>query len=101
MPTYEYQCTTCGHALEAFQRMSDAQLTDCPACGKPTLEKKISASGFQLKGTGWYETDFKGKTKKKTDTETTVDSKSTDKSATPDTPVATDTKPKPNPGEGV
>ncbi|MDH4273870.1 MAG: zinc ribbon domain-containing protein [Gammaproteobacteria bacterium] len=65
MPTYEYQCNACGHALEAFQRMADAPLTDCPACGKPMLEKKISASGFQLKGTGWYETDFKGKPKKK------------------------------------
>ena len=69
MPTYEYQCKACGHALEAFQRMSDAPLTDCPSCGKAMLEKKISASGFQLKGTGWYETDFKGKATKKADSD--------------------------------
>jgi putative FmdB family regulatory protein len=60
MPIYEYRCSTCRHELEAQQKISDPALTDCPTCGTPTLTKKISAAGFQLKGTGWYATDFKG-----------------------------------------
>jgi putative FmdB family regulatory protein len=64
MPIYEYQCENCGHQLEAIQKMSDAPLTDCPACGKPALKKLISAAGFRLKGGGWYETDFKSGSKK-------------------------------------
>jgi putative FmdB family regulatory protein len=59
MPIYEYQCTECGHTLERMQKLSDAPLTECPACGKPALTKLISAAGFRLKGGGWYETDFK------------------------------------------
>lgn len=67
MPIYEYQCTACGHSLEAFQKMSEEPLTDCPECHKATLQKLVSAAGFQLKGTGWYATDFrdKGKTESK------------------------------------
>ena len=61
MPIYEYSCGACGHELEALQKLSDAPLTDCPACGKSELRKLISAAGFRLKGGGWYETDFKGK----------------------------------------
>jgi putative FmdB family regulatory protein len=64
MPIYEYQCKSCGHAYEALQKISDAPLTECPACKKPDLDKKISAAGFRLKGAGWYETDFKSGTKK-------------------------------------
>ncbi|KUJ82558.1 zinc ribbon domain-containing protein [Microbulbifer flavimaris] len=64
MPIYEYQCRACGHQLEALQRISDAPLTDCPACDKADLQKKISAAGFRLKGGGWYETDFKTGSKK-------------------------------------
>jgi putative FmdB family regulatory protein len=60
MPIYEYKCSSCGHKREVLQKMSDAPLTECPACGKPTLTKLISAAGFQLKGSGWYATDFKG-----------------------------------------
>lgn len=60
MPIYEYRCESCGHEMEAIQKMADDPLTECPACGKPTLKKLISAGGFILKGTGWYETDFKG-----------------------------------------
>lgn len=59
MPIYEYQCSDCGHQLEALQKMSDDALIHCPECHGETLKKKISAVGFQLKGTGWYETDFK------------------------------------------
>jgi putative FmdB family regulatory protein len=64
MPIYEYQCKACGHQLEALQRISDAPLTDCPACDQAELNKKISAAGFRLKGGGWYETDFKTGSKK-------------------------------------
>ena len=59
MPIYEYRCGACGHQLEALQKLSDAPLTDCPACGKAHLSKLVSAAGFQLKGSGWYATDFK------------------------------------------
>ena len=59
MPIYEYTCSECDYAHEALQKMSDAPLTACPACGEPSLKKKISAAGFRLSGSGWYETDFK------------------------------------------
>ncbi|MGD8174532.1 FmdB family zinc ribbon protein [Marinimicrobium sp. ARAG 43.8] len=59
MPIYEYQCQSCGHDMEALQKLSDEPLVDCPACGQASLKKKISAAGFRLKGGGWYETDFK------------------------------------------
>jgi putative FmdB family regulatory protein len=64
MPIYEYQCTACGHELEKLQKISDPPLTECPACGKSTLQKRVSAAGFRLKGGGWYETDFKTGNKK-------------------------------------
>jgi putative FmdB family regulatory protein len=59
MPIYEYTCKACGHTLEAMQRISDKPLLICPTCSKPELQKIISRSGFQLKGEGWYVTDFK------------------------------------------
>jgi putative FmdB family regulatory protein len=59
MPIYEYECEACGHTLDALQKLSDPLLTECPACGKATLRKRISAPRFRLKGGGWYETDFK------------------------------------------
>ena len=59
MPIYEYECGSCGHHLEALQKVSDAPLTQCPECGKSALRKLISAAAFRLKGGGWYETDFK------------------------------------------
>ncbi|MBV1907893.1 MAG: zinc ribbon domain-containing protein [Kangiellaceae bacterium] len=64
MPIYEYRCKECNHRLEKLQKMSDDPLKDCPACEKPELSKLVSASSFKLKGTGWYETDFKGSKKK-------------------------------------
>lgn len=64
MPIYEYRCAECGHEMEKLQKISDAPLTDCPACGKPGLKKLVSAAGFRLKGGGWYETDFKSGKKK-------------------------------------
>tara|TARA_B110000914_G_scaffold2740_1_gene2384 strand:- start:2163 stop:2426 length:264 start_codon:yes stop_codon:yes gene_type:complete len=64
MPIYEYRCKSCGHELEKLQKMSDDPLTDCPQCDKPELNKLISAAGFRLSGSGWYETDFKSGNKK-------------------------------------
>ena len=64
MPIYEYRCEKCNHTLEAIQKMSDAPLTECPECGTASLIKLMSAAGFQLKGTGWYQTDFKNSGKK-------------------------------------
>lgn len=60
MPIYEYQCSSCGFRKEYIQKMSDAPLTACPECGQETFGKMLSAAGFQLKGSGWYQTDFKG-----------------------------------------
>jgi putative FmdB family regulatory protein len=59
MPIYEYRCTSCGTQKDVMQKMSDAPLTTCPDCGKETFSKQISAAGFQLKGGGYYATDFK------------------------------------------
>lgn len=71
MPTYEYKCQLCCHQFEIIQKMSDYPLTDCPECGKNSLEKVISSTSFQLKGTGWYVTDFKNSNvSKKEDTAT-------------------------------
>jgi putative FmdB family regulatory protein len=64
MPIYAYRCEACDHELEALQKISDAPLTECPACGKPALKKQITAAAFRLKGAGWYETDFKKDGKK-------------------------------------
>jgi putative FmdB family regulatory protein len=60
MPIYAYKCESCGHAKDVLQKMADAPLTDCPVCGKPSFKKQLTAAGFQLKGSGWYATDFKG-----------------------------------------
>lgn len=59
MPIYEYACRSCGHELEQLQKMSDPHLTTCPACQAESLVRKVSAAGFRLAGSGWYETDFK------------------------------------------
>lgn len=60
MPIYAYKCGSCGHAKDVLQKVSDAPLTACPACGAETFAKQITAAGFQLKGSGWYATDFRG-----------------------------------------
>jgi len=59
MPIYAYKCESCGHAHDALQKISDAPLRDCPACGQSALVKQVTAAGFQLKGSGWYVTDFR------------------------------------------
>ena len=71
MPIYGYQCQVCGHEFELMQKMSDPAPSACPACGKPEVRKQLSAAGFQLKGSGWYATDFKGGDKKAPDTKPT------------------------------
>jgi putative FmdB family regulatory protein len=60
MPIYAYRCESCGFAKDVLQKVSDPQLTECPTCGKSTFKKQVTAAGFQLKGTGWYVTDFRG-----------------------------------------
>jgi putative FmdB family regulatory protein len=64
MPIYEYRCAECGFEEEHLQKVSEPPLTVCPSCGKPRFEKLVSAAGFQLKGSGWYATDFKGSARK-------------------------------------
>ena len=60
MPIYAYKCESCGHAKDVLQKVSDEPLTTCPACGAASFRKQITAAGFQLKGSGWYVTDFRG-----------------------------------------
>ena len=60
MPIYAYKCESCGHAKDVLQKISDAPLTQCPSCGADAFRKQLTAAGFQLKGSGWYATDFKG-----------------------------------------
>jgi putative FmdB family regulatory protein len=80
MPIYAYKCDACGHAKDVLQKMSDPLLTDCPACGQATFKKQLTAAGFQLKGTGWYVTDFREGGAK--NSAPAVDAKSGDASAT-------------------
>ena len=91
MPIYEYRCSACGHQDEHLQKVSDAPLTVCPVCGKDRYQKQLSAAGFQLKGTGWYATDFKGGSKK-TESKPAADSK-TDGKTEPKPDTKTETKP--------
>jgi putative FmdB family regulatory protein len=63
MPIYAYKCGSCGHARDVLQKISDAPLTQCPACGAPAFSKQVTAAGFQLKGSGWYATDFRNGSK--------------------------------------
>ncbi|NML62687.1 zinc ribbon domain-containing protein [Massilia sp. RP-1-19] len=60
MPIYAYRCDECGFAKDVLQKISDPVLTECPSCGKSAFKKQLTAAGFQLKGTGWYATDFRG-----------------------------------------
>jgi len=97
MPIYEYRCNACGHELEVIQKMSAAPLVDCPACGKPDLTKLISAAGFQLKGTGWYVTDFRSGSKSATTPAASTKSESGEgakaEGATKDAPAKEESKP--------
>ena len=110
MPIYEYECMSCQHRLEKIQKMSDSRLVDCPECGKPDLKKLVSAVAFRLKGSGWYETDFKTGSKKNvsgTDAESSATTGSSE-ATTADTSSAgsknksadKDTKSTPTPTDG-
>jgi putative FmdB family regulatory protein len=102
VPIYEYRCEACGHQDEHLQKVSDAPLATCPSCGKPSYRKQLSAAGFQLKGSGWYATDFKSTGKKpaagkaeakaESKTETTTETKSEAKTEPKSEPKA---EPKP------
>jgi putative FmdB family regulatory protein len=103
MPIYEYRCDACGHQQEFLQRISEAPLKKCPACGKSRLKKLLSAAGFQLKGSGWYVTDFRdnkskpmatgaAKSEKPASGAKTSDSGSSDASKPATTPAASDSK---------
>jgi putative FmdB family regulatory protein len=81
MPIYEYKCSECGHQLEAIQKVNDAPLKDCPACKRGSLKRLVSAAGFQLKGSGWYATDFKNKGRKQPDQSKSDTKESGDKSS--------------------
>ena len=92
MPIYEYRCADCGTHLEKMQKISDAPLTVCESCGGK-LEKQISRAGFQFKGSGWYVTDYAGKGKSETKTETAAESKTetkTEKSSAGESTAKTD-----------
>ncbi len=103
MPIYEYRCESCSHKLEKLQRMSDGKLVDCPECEQPALKRLVSASAFRLKGSGWYETDFKKDNKRNladspsqsTSNKTSSDSagKTTDKSSSASSTSKSDAKP--------
>lgn len=67
MPIYAYRCSACGHAKDVLQKISDAPLQICPSCGASAFSKQVTAAGFQLKGTGWYVTDFRGNAKAASD----------------------------------
>lgn len=95
MPIYEYRCTQCGHKLEALQKLSEAPLTLCPSCGKEALTKLVSAAGFQLKGSGWYQTDFRGGSKPAASADGGKDSAKSDSTAS----TATDSGTTSGPGD--
>ncbi len=103
MPIYEYRCESCSHKLEKLQRMSDGNLVDCPECKQPALKRLVSASSFRLKGSGWYETDFKKDNKRNLAVDSDKDSsdkkssdsgsKKADKSSSESSTKKSDTKP--------
>jgi|SRR5688572_22234202 len=82
MPLYEYRCSGCGHQQEFLQKWSDQPLTVCTSCGNPTFQKMLTAAGFQLKGSGWYATDFKNGSKPAAKAEAKSEAKSEAKADT-------------------
>ena len=89
MPIYAYRCSTCGYAKDVLQKMSDPVLSVCPECGNPTFQKQVTAAGFQLKGSGWYVTDFRGGDKPPASDAKTGDGKT----GNADGPAKSDAKP--------
>jgi putative FmdB family regulatory protein len=95
MPIYAYKCASCGFAKDVLQKISDTPLTDCPSCGAQAFSKQITAAGFQLKGSGWYATDFRGGSSKTAEksTETAADSGKSETKADTKTETKTESKP--------
>jgi len=95
MPIYEYQCAACHHQFDVLQKLNDDPVKKCPECSKNTVERLVSAAGFQLKGSGWYATDFKNKGKPESKSETSSaassDTKTADKKATETTAAPSST----------
>lgn len=89
MPIYAYRCESCGFAKDVLQKLSDLPLTDCPTCGVGAFKKQLTAAGFQLKGTGWYATDFKGGAVKTDSSEKTQEPSSASTTATDASPAKT------------
>ena len=83
MPIYEYRCSQCGHQQEFLQKLSDPPHTRCSQCGQESFSKMVTAAGFQLKGSGWYATDFKGGAKPAAKTEGASETKDAGKGAAP------------------
>jgi putative FmdB family regulatory protein len=98
MPIYEYRCSACGHHLEALQKMTESPLRKCPDCGKSRLKRLVSASRFRLKGSGWYETDFKNKDETKRNL---VEKAGAETETASDKSTATDTAAKDEAGKAV
>jgi putative FmdB family regulatory protein len=97
MPIYEYRCSACGQEHEALQKVTEPPLTECPSCGRPGLQKLLTAAGFHLKGSGWYATDFKGGAKKpeeKKPADTKTDSKTAKTDSKTDTKASPKSEPK-------
>ena len=91
MPIYEYRCLECNHQEEHLQKISEPPLTVCPSCGKPSYKKLLSAAGFQLKGSGWYATDFRNKGSKPAEKKDAKPESKTE--SKPDSATKTDSKP--------
>ena len=96
MPIYAYRCSACGHAQDVLQKISDPLLTTCPACGAATFNKQVTAAGFQLKGSGWYVTDFRGGNNNTATPPVKKDESSADSAAAP---AAAEAKPADKPAE--
>jgi putative FmdB family regulatory protein len=101
MPIYEYRCSSCGFENEYLQKVSDPRLTDCPDCGKPTFDKLVSAAGFQLKGNGWYVTDFKNKGNGKKPEKDSSEKEGSEKSKPESKDAKTEQKSEPSCGTGA
>jgi putative FmdB family regulatory protein len=97
MPIYAYKCSACGFAKDALQKMSDAPLTVCPACGASAFEKQVTAAGFQLKGSGWYVTDFRDGGGKKSEPATAPASSESSASSAPSPTTTAAPSPAPAP----
>ena len=93
MPIYAFECATCGHSFDRLQRLSDADPTECPSCGAPTVRRQLTAPSFRLAGSGWYETDFKKDGDKKRNLADKGEAPASAPAAAPAPSAAADAKP--------